>query len=333
MNQRLIRSLLGMTLFLVIGQFGVVLAQEPYQAPEGIPPESDFVYRKHYEEVQTIMQAPLDERASKLETYMKALHPKSKILGTMEAYFRQIVEQLKAAGKNSAATALNDKMAEMFPDSDAVVSQRLQAAFQANDYAQSIELGEKLLAKNPDNKTILNILAASYIQTNNEAKALEIAPKAIEAAGPENSVSLVIWLADYYRDKNDLNRALSYCNQALEAFSPGSSEYKTLKSTIGTIQGTEAFKAKDFDGAIAAFNEVISVDPKNDGAYLYLGLSYWRQQKLEEAQSAFAKATVLGQGTSEKAREYLLQIYKPLNGGSEEGIEKVLDAARTDLGI
>lgn len=333
MNQRLIRSLLGMTLFLVIGQFTVVSAQEPYQAPEGIPPESDFVYRKHYEEVQAIMQSPLDERASKLEAYMKALHPKSKILGSMEAYFRQIVEQLKAAGNTSEANALNAKLAEMFPDSDAVMSQRLQAAFQANDYASSIELGEKLLAKNPDNKTILNILAASYIQTNNEAKALEIVPKAIQASGAENVVSMVIWLADYYRENNDLQKALSYYNQSLEAFSPGSPEYNTLKSTIGTIQGTEAFKAKDFDGAIASFNEVVSVDPKNDGAYLYLGLSYWRQQKLEEAQAAFAKATVLGQGTSEKAREYLLQIYKPLNGGSEEGIDKVLDAARADLGI
>ena len=60
----------------------------------------------------------------------------------------------------------------MFPNSDAVVSQQLQQAFQAKDYAKSISLGEKLLASNPDNKTILNILAASYIQTNNQAKAL-----------------------------------------------------------------------------------------------------------------------------------------------------------------
>ena len=42
---------------MVIGQFSIALAQEPYQAPEGIPPESDFVYRKHYEEVQAIMQS------------------------------------------------------------------------------------------------------------------------------------------------------------------------------------------------------------------------------------------------------------------------------------
>ena len=106
-----------------------------------------------------------------------------------------------------------------------------------------------------------------------------------------------------------------------------------LKINIGTIQGTEAFKAKDFDGSVAAFNDVVSVDPANDGAYLYLGLSYWRLQKLEDAQSAFAKATVLGKGTSAKAREYLLQIYTPLNGGSEEGLDKVLDAAKADLGI
>jgi len=333
MNQRLIRSLLGFTLFLVIGQFTIALAQAPYQAPEGIPPESDFVYRKHYEEVQAIMQSPLAERAAKLETYMKALHPKSKILGTMEAYFRQIVEQLKSAGNASAADALNKKLTVMFPNSDAVVSQQLQQAFQAKDYAKSISLGEKLLASNPDNKTILNILAASYIQTNNQAKALATVPKAIEAIGAKNAVSLVIWMADYYKAQNDIPKALSYYNQALGAFSAGSPEYKTMKGTIGTIEGTQAFKSGNFEGAVSSFNQVISVDPKNDGAYLYLGLSYWRLQKLPEAQSAFAKATVLGKGTSAKAREYLLQIYKPLNGGSEEGLDKVLAEAKTALGV
>ena len=46
---------------------------------------------------------------------MKALHPKSKILGTMEAYFRQIVEQLKGAGNAGAADALNKKNCHIIP--------------------------------------------------------------------------------------------------------------------------------------------------------------------------------------------------------------------------
>ena len=333
MNQRLIRSLMGITLFLVIGQFTITLAQQPYQAPEGIPPESDFVYRKHYEEVQAIMQTPVAERATKLEAYMKALHPKSQIIGSMEAYFRQIAAQLKSAGNAGASDALTKKLLVMFPNSDAALSEQLQQAFQAKDYAASIDLGEKLLAKNPDNKTILNILAASYIQSNNQAKAAATVPKAIDAIGAKDAVSLVIWMADYYKAQNDVPNALSYYNQALGTFSAGSNEYKTLKIAIGTIQGSQSFREKNFDGSVAAFSDVVSIDPSNDGAYLYLGLSYWRLQKLEEAQSAFAKATVLGKGTSAKAREYLLQIYKPLNGGSEEGLDKVLDAAKADLGI
>lgn len=333
MNQRLIRSILGLALFMVIGQFSTALAQEPYQAPEGIPPESDFVYRKHYEEVQAIMQSPLAERAAKLEAYMKALHPKSKILGSMEAYFRQIVEQLKGAGNAGASDALNKKLTALFPNSDAVVSQQLQQAFQAKDFAKSIQLGEKLLASNPGNKTILNILAASYIETNNQAKAAATVPKAIEAIGAKDAVSLVIWMADYHKAQNDIPKALSYYKQALGAFAPGSAEHKTLQVAVGTLEGTESFKAQNFDAAVASFNKVVTTDPKNDGAYLYLGLSYWRLQKLEEAQAAFAKATVLGKGTSAKAREYLLQIYKPLNGGSEEGVDKVLATAKASLGI
>ena len=158
-------------------------------------------------------------------------------------------------------------------------------------------------------------------------------PKAIEAIGAKNAPALVIWMADYYKSQNDIPKALSYYNQALGSFSAGSPEYKTLKVTVGTLEGTQAFKAQKFDAAVAAFNQVVTTDPQNDGAYLYLGLSYWRLQKLEEAQTAFAKATVLGKGTSAKAREYLLQIYKPLNGGSEEGLDKVLATAKASLGI
>ena len=157
--------------------------------------------------------------------------------------------------------------------------------------------------------------------------------KPFEAIGAKDAVSLVIWMADYYKAQNDIPKSISYYKQALGTFSPGSAEHNTLQETVGTLEGTQAFKAQNFDAAVASFNKVVSIDPKNDGAYLYLGLSYWRLQKLEEAQAAFAKATVLGQGTSAKAREYLLQIYKPLNGGSEEGLDKVLATAKASLGI
>ena len=46
---------------------------------KGIPVESDWLYRKHYAQLQKIMQAPLYERESKLENFHRKLHARAKM--------------------------------------------------------------------------------------------------------------------------------------------------------------------------------------------------------------------------------------------------------------
>ncbi len=75
----------------------------------------------------------------------------------------------------------------------------------------------------------------------------------------------------------------------------------------------------------------MSYAPNNDLTYLSMGLSYWKLQQLEPAMDAFAKAVVLGKDYAAKAREYLEQIYKPLNGDSLDGLDGVLAEASTAL--
>ena len=74
--------------------FGTPLfGQEPFSA-EGIPPGSDFVYRKQYDQVQEIMKTPdLAQREQKLSAYYQKLQPEAKIQQYMEAYFGQILEE------------------------------------------------------------------------------------------------------------------------------------------------------------------------------------------------------------------------------------------------
>lgn len=333
--------LFRLSLFLVVmlcAEAAVVLAQEPFSA-EGIPPSSDYVYRQQYDQVQEIMKAPLGERATKLETYMKKCHKDAKILQYMEAFFSQIVQDLQKAGQTAQADALTQKMIQMFPKSDNIMAQQFQAAYKNKDYAKAIELGEQIRAKAPNDAQVMVMLAQSYIATNQTAKVVEISPKIISTLGPEKGISYVVWMADYYKGKNDATNAIKYYDMAMRAY-PNSvpegwdaNRWKAVVASNYQLRASGAWAREDFNGVIESYSALLSYDPKNDGAYLFIGLSYWKQQKLDMAQAAFARAVVLGGENSARARQYLEQIYKPLNNDSLEGLDAILEKAKADLGV
>jgi len=135
---------------LVLGGYvGIVslLAQEPVELPEGVAPESEWAYGKHLEQLEEIMKvSDLAAREQQLETFMKKLDPKSKILQYYESFFSRTVADYEKAGKTQEASALSSKMLKLFPNSTALLSQNLRDAIQKQDYARAIEMGEKLEA-------------------------------------------------------------------------------------------------------------------------------------------------------------------------------------------
>ncbi len=314
-------------------------AQEPMEPPEGIPVDSDWLYRQHYEQVQEIMQTPdLGQRAAKLETYMGKLQEKAKIRQYMEGFFGQIVQQMTQAGQNAEAAALTEKMAKLFPNSAANVGRAFQNAYQNGDHPKVIELGEKIYADNP-NPQIAVILAQSYIATQNAPKAEEFSLKALDALGSQKGVYFAVWLADHHASKGDQAGALKYYNTILSDYPNDPPQgwqadaWNQIKLKAYSLKGTDLYAKKDHRGAIDAFQKVAQIQPQNDAAYLFIGLSHWQLQELDEAMSSFAKAVVLGQGNSAKAREYLEQIYKPRNNNSLEGLDEMLAKAKSELGV
>ena len=316
-----------------------LMGQDPIELPEGVPPESDWAYSKHLEQTQEIMKnSDPAQREAQLENFRTKLDPKSKILPYFESFFNQTAEDYRAAGNNSAADALVGKMMGLYPDSPALIAKELQGATERQDHPNIIRYGEKLYATNPDPQ-IGRILAESYIATNNTAKSVEYSAKTLEALGPQDGVFFAYWLAGYYAGQNETDRALQYYNVVLGAF-PNSSppgwsadQWNGVKATAFSVRGRDAYVKKDYPTAIANYSEVLKYQPQNDFIHLYIGLSFWRLQRLEDAQGALAKAVVLGKDYAGQAREYLEQIYGPLNGDTLEGIDEVLNQARTALNL
>ena len=312
-------------------------AQEPVELPEGVAPESEWAYGKHLGQLEEIMKnSDLAAREQQLETFMKKLHPQSKILQYYESFFSRTVADYEKAGKTQEANALSDKMLQLFPNSTALLTQTLRAAIQKQDYAMAIEMGERLQAIKPDQQTTI-LLAQSYIATDNGTKAAEYSQKALDAMGPKDGFYFAYWLATYHTGQRNVDTAVQYYNMLLKAYPQGTpagwqaAQWNSVKGTAYATLARAASDKQNFAAAIQNYTESLRYAPKNDLTYLSMGLSYWKLQQLEPAMDAFAKAVVLGKDYAPKAQEYLEQIYKPLNGDSLDGLDGVLAKARTAL--
>lgn len=314
-----------------------LLAQEPVELPEGVAPESEWAYGKHLEQLEEIMKvSDLAAREQQLETFMKKLHPKSKILQYYESFFSRTVADYEKAGKSQEANALSSKMLQLFPNSITLLSQTLHDAVQKQDHATAIEIGERLHAIQPDKQTTV-ILAQSYIATNNGPKAAEYSQKALDAMGPKDGVYFAYWLASYHTGQKNVDKAVQYYEMLLKAYPQGTpagweaAQWNSVKGTAYTTLARAAYVKQKFAAAIQNYTESLRYSPKSDLTYLSMGLSYWKLQQLQPAMDAFAKAAVLGKDQAAKAQEYLEQLYKPLNGDSLDGLDEMLAKARSAL--
>jgi tetratricopeptide (TPR) repeat protein len=81
---------------------------------------------------------------------------------------------------------------------------------------------------------------------------------------------------------------------------------KLAQFALGEI-GKIRFREKDYPSAIATFQRRIALDPANDEAYYYIGLSYKEMGKYPEALESLAKAAT-GTGESKPERHFWLGI-------------------------
>ena len=326
---------------LVLGSL-LCLAQDPIKPPEGIPEESDWLYRQHYEQVQEIMKLSLDTRESVLESYMKKLNPKNKIGQYMEGFFGQLIRDYAAAGQNAKADALRGRIATLFPNSAAVKAQKqaqaLQDAWQKQDYATVVKLAEPMYQQNPSDQ-LMFMLAQSYVSTSNQAKGVEFSQKVINSVGVQKGIYYAAWLADHYLRQGDQAKATSQYAQIVKAY-PGSppegwkaADWDPIRTRSYELSATAAYIKQDFTGAISNYEQLLRVSGHSDSAYLYIGLSHWKLGDLDKAMDSFAKAVVIGKAQAAKAREYLEQIYKPRNEDSLDGLDVLLEKAKQALGI
>ena len=301
-------------------------------------PATDVGYTKEeYDEFQTAFNLPdLKARAAGLSQFIKG-HPNSKLnehaLAAYSALLNQLYQQKDMAGLAPAS----EGFLELKPGDVAALGLATEAFYSNKDYANAAKFGEPFYQAKPS-KEVAQLLAYSFDQLKNNAKFVNYAEKCIPEMSSKDAFFYAAKLSYYYGGQKNIPKAASYCQKMLSAYGEGeippgytAAQWAQEKGRSYSIIGRNAYDRKQYGGAVSAYNNSLKSFSGNDEAYYYLGMSYWAAQDTTSAMKNLAKAALLNKPYSKNARLQLEALYKGLNNGSLEGIDRVTRAASAEM--
>lgn len=305
---------------------------------EASKPAPDLGYTKEeYDEFQKAFGLPdLKERAAGLSQFIKA-HPNSKLnehaLSAYSALLGQLYQQKDMATLAVAA----EGFLEFKPDDVAALGLATEAFYSNKDYAKAVKYGEPFYKSKPS-KEVAQLLAFSFDQLKNEGKFVIYADKCIPEMSPKEAFFYSAKLSYYYAKRKDIPRAAAHCQKMMAAYGEGeippgysAGQWAQEKGRSYSIIGRNAYERKQYMAAVAAYQNSLKYFPQNDEAYYYLGMSYWAAHDTTSAMKALAKSALLNKPYSKSARAQLEALYKGLNNGSLEGLDRVTRAASAEM--
>ena len=293
--------------------------------------------QEEYDEYLKISNLPdLKARAAGLSQFMKA-RPNSKLnehaLGAYSALLKQLYEQKDMASLAPAA----EGFLELKPGDIVALGAAMEAFYSNKEYAKAVKFGEPYYQAKPS-KEVAQLLAYSYDQLKMESKFVNYAEKCVPEMSAKDAFFYSAKLSYYYGGQKNIPKAAAYCQKMMSAYGEGeippgytAPQWAQVKGRSYSIIGRNAYDRKQYAGAVGAYNNSLKYFSGNDEAYYYLGMSYWAAQDTTNAMKNLAKAALLNKPYSKNARAQLEALYKGLNNGSLEGIDRVTRAASAEL--
>ncbi len=317
-----------------------ILASQPFllaNQQAKVDPQS-YQYKKDYAEVEELMkEADSEKRANSLLAFLKE-RPKSGMIQYVSGYYAQIVAGHQQAANWPKVIKMSEDFLALLPDDLATQRTLMAAYYQSQNFPKAAALGEKLYAKNPD-KAMATDLASLYLQLKNYDKYLVYGGKILEAFPMKDAYRTALQMANIYLQKQDVEKATDLMSKVMNVYSDSvpqgfkESDWNGTRTFSYGLLGARAYRNKDYPRAMELYSRVAQYAPQADEPYYRIGMSKWQSKDTEGAMPYFAKASVLKKQFAPKATEYLEQLYKARNNDSLEGLEKILDGAKQELGI
>ncbi len=219
------------------------------------------------------------------------------------------------------------------------------------DFAKKTGLGEEFIKNYPNSELnvpyVMPAMLIGYQQQNNYEKTVEVGQQ-ILTADPNNTFALfMLSLVVPERIKDDdinrqqkIDETTQYAKHLLSLIptmpKPAQLTDDQFKSQKAQLEGGAysalgfvALHQKNYDEAITQYKKSVDAFPKDPIAFYRLGLAYSFAKKNDDAIKSLAVAVALN--GPPQARSYLEQLYKAKNGGSLDGLDKVISEASAGL--
>jgi tetratricopeptide (TPR) repeat protein len=308
------------------------LAQDP-TTPQYTPEE--------YNAYQAVTgEADPTKKMDLILTFFKT-YPKSSLTQHVTADFQAMLKNLQDARKWSQSITVSRQFLTVVPGDSYTIALVATAYAETKDYRNFVIFGEEVYKANP-NGNLAYSMAKAYQNLGNNAKLAEWAEKVV-AKLPDN-YEMLLELAKIYVDANRTAEADKYAKQCLKVIQavekPEQSSEKDWVAYKNHAQmacyyiiGKIAYDKQSYALAVTNLEQSVKINPRNDMAYFFLGQSYWQTRNAPLALKNFAKASLLGGNAAGPARQQLENMWKASHQGSLAGLDKVIAAAKAELGM
>lgn len=355
-------------LLLTLWGTSVFALQEEEQAaqPAGqqkISPLSDYLYKKDYQQYENIRkEADVQKRADLLVAFLKE-RPISRVLLYVAQDYMGCIGKL--AGNDVARKiSMQEKLWDLVPTDQAIKAEEIPVGveefrkthliptrkliltsmaggyYQLNNFAEAAKLVERAYAISPE-KELVQTLYDIYTKLKNEDKIISYGKKMLDAfpMSQPQGYSTALQLAQIYLQKQNVQEATRLFSKVMDVYGnkvpPNiqESNWNQTRIIAYTLMARDAYSKDNYSSAEKLFQTVLSFNSRLDEPYYYLGMCRWKSKDQQSAIVYFARCAVLNKDYAARAKKYLEDLYKATYPNDPDGLSKVIDQARSDLGL
>lgn len=190
--------------------------------------------------------------------------------------------------KYDDAAKMLDRLEQIMGITPETTDQKKNLYLRMNKVDKAIKEVEKLIATNPAEANYLGLLADIYVANGMEEKAVEVYEKIIRIDSTNTQVHFA--LAEFYRDKKDLDRSFQFLKKAFEnPFSSIDSKMAVMISFYDLSEKNEKLKAQAYELS----ELLIRAHPDDAKSYSIYGDFLVRDERYQEARDAFSRVLEL----------------------------------------
>jgi tetratricopeptide (TPR) repeat protein len=282
-----------------------------------------------YNAYDTASKEPnLEKRGTMLLEFIDK-YPKSTMT---QAYIKPAYENLLLECKQAKQYALLETLAQkwlkLYPNNVQTIAYMAEAAQGLGDGQKYAQRLEEIYTLDPKPSYAADILQA-YGKIKNQAKVDEWTEKILKMPDYDANFSLRFDFVKKYMEANKYCKAADYARMTLKSVDLVKEPSKDVQDQMRLVRyichlaiGICSYESTKFADAIQSLQQALKYEKHGEPHY-YIGMSQWKQEKVEDAMLSFVRAELQGGDIAPQAKEKVQQLYKAIHNDTTVGIEKI----------